>query len=42
MFVLKDGERLYLKPWEYNAALIMTELANIVKRTGGRVQQVDF
>jgi hypothetical protein len=36
--VTKDGERLYLKAWEYNAARIITELANIVKNHGGRVK----
>lgn len=36
--VLNDGERLYLRAWEYNAARILTELANIVKNHGGRVK----
>jgi hypothetical protein len=36
--VTKDGERLYLRAWEYNAARIITELANIVKNHGGRVK----
>lgn len=36
--VLKDGERLYLNAWEYNAARIITELANIVKNHDGRVK----
>ena len=36
--VIKDGERLYLRAWEYNAARIMTELANIVNNHGGRVK----
>ena len=36
--VVKDGERLYLRAWEYNAARIITELANIVNNHGGRVQ----
>jgi hypothetical protein len=36
--VMKDGERLYLRAWEYNAARIITELANIVKNHGGRVK----
>lgn len=35
--VLKDGERLSLRAWEYNAARIMSELASIVKNQGGRV-----
>ena len=38
MTVLKDGERLYLDSWNYNAALILTELAKIVKNYGGRVK----
>lgn len=36
--VTKDGERLYLRAWEYNAARIITELANIVNNHGGRVK----
>lgn len=36
--VIKDGERLYLRAWEYNAARIISELANIVKNHGGRVE----
>lgn len=36
--VLNDGERLYLRAWEYNAARILTELANIVNKHGGRVK----
>ncbi|HPJ12935.1 MAG TPA: hypothetical protein PLV00_06080 [Caldisericia bacterium] len=36
--VWKDGERLYLRAWEYNAARIITELANIVENHGGRVK----
>lgn len=36
--VTKDGKRLYLRAWEYNAARIITELANIVKNHGGRVK----
>ncbi len=36
--VLNDGERLYLRAWEYNAARILTELAAIVKNHGGRVK----
>jgi len=38
MFALKDGERLYLSSWEYNAMLIINELARIVKESGGRVK----
>ena len=36
--VIKDGERLYLRAWDYNAARIISELANIVKNRGGRVE----
>lgn len=36
--VIKDGTRLYLRAWEYNAARIMSELANIVTNHGGRVK----
>lgn len=35
---MRDGERLYLRAWEYNTARIITELANIVKNHGGRVK----
>ena len=36
--VTKDGTRLYLTTWEYNAARIITELAKIVKNHDGRVK----
>lgn len=36
--VIKDGERLYLRAWEFNAARIISELASIVKNHGGRVK----
>lgn len=36
--VFNDGERLYLRAWEYNAARIITELAQIVQNHGGRVK----
>lgn len=36
--VTKDGERLYLRAWEYNAARIITELARIIENHGGRVK----
>ena len=36
--IMKDGERLYLRAWEFNAARIITELANIVTNHGGRVK----
>lgn len=37
MYVLYEGERLYLSAWEYNAARVLTELARIVKNNGGTV-----
>ncbi len=36
--VRKDGERLYLRAWEYNAARIISELAKIVENHRGRVK----
>ena len=36
--VMNDGERLSLRVWEFNAARIITELANIVNNHGGRVK----
>ena len=36
--VTKDGTRLYLKSWEYNAARIITELARVIENHGGRVK----
>ncbi len=36
--VTKNGKRLYLRTWEYNAARIITELSNIVSNHGGRVK----
>lgn len=38
MIVIRENERLYLKSWEYNAARVITELANIVTTAGGRVR----
>lgn len=38
MFVTRDGERLYLTSWQYNAMLIIDELARIVEEAGGRVK----
>lgn len=38
MYVSRDNERLYLRSWEYNAALILAELAKIVENKGGRVK----
>ena len=36
--IMNDGERLYLRTWEFNAARIITELAHIVNNHGGRVK----
>lgn len=36
--VMKENERLYFDSWNYNAALIMSELAKIIKNNGGRVK----
>lgn len=38
MIVTKDNERLYLPAWGYNAARIMTELAQIIVNNGGKVK----
>lgn len=37
MLATKDNQRLYLNSWNYNAALILTKLAQIVKQNGGEV-----
>lgn len=36
--VTKENERLYLRSWEYNAALIISRLAEKVTKEGGRVK----
>ena len=36
--VTREDQRLYLTSWEYNAALIMSELAKIVENHGGKVK----
>ena len=38
MYITQNNERLYLRTWEYNAARILTELANIVKSYNGKVK----
>lgn len=38
MYITHNNERLYLRTWEYNAARILTELANIVKSCNGTVK----
>ena len=37
MFVQHENQKLYLKPWEYNACRIMSALANVVAEKGGVV-----
>ena len=39
--VLKDNTRLYLRTWEYNVAQVMTKLAEIVSKEGGRVSPIN-
>lgn len=36
--VTREDQRLYLPSWQYNAALIMSELAKIVENHGGKVK----
>lgn len=38
MYITHDGQRLYLNSWNYNAALIFSELAKIIENAGGRVK----
>lgn len=38
MYISKDGERLYLRSYKYNVALILSQLAKIVENYGGRVK----
>lgn len=38
MIVTQENQRLYPATWEYNAAKITTELAQIVENNGGRVR----
>lgn len=38
MIVTKDNERLYLTSWSYNAARIVSRLAELVIERGGRVK----
>lgn len=40
--VLKDGERLYLKNWEYNMARVISELAKMVQDRGGRCKRLPY
>lgn len=36
--IVLEGTRLYLRAWEYNAVLMMTALAELVRSKGGRVK----
>ena len=38
MIITRENERLYLTSWNYNAALVLSELAKIVINNGGRVK----
>ena len=38
MIVTENNTRLYLSSWEYNGALILSRLAEIVKSKGGKVK----
>ena len=38
MIVTKENERLFCKTWTYNAARILSELAQVVENNGGRVK----
>lgn len=38
MFFMREGEKLYLRNWEYNTALMLDELEKIVVNMGGTVK----
>ena len=38
MIITRENERLYLTSWNYNAALVLSELAKIVINNGGNVK----
>ena len=38
MIVTKENEKLYLNNWNYNTALIISRLAQVVENNGGRVK----
>ena len=40
--VYKDGQRLYLNSWEYNAARIISKLAELVESAGGKVKPMHY
>ena len=39
MMFTQDNQTLYLGAWEYNAALILEELATIIKNNGGTIKE---
>lgn len=41
MIVTQEKQRLYLGSWEYNAARILSKLAEIVEGNGGRVKPLN-
>lgn len=41
MIVTQEKQRLYLGSWEYNAARILSKLAEIVEDNGGRVKPLN-
>lgn len=38
MYISYDGQRLYLRNWEYNSARILRELVKIIENNGGEVK----
>ena len=41
MFFTQDNQTLYLDSWEFNAALILEELAQIIENNGGTIKAKD-
>ena len=39
MFFMKNGDKLYLRNWEYNTALMLDELEKIIVAADGRVKE---
>lgn len=37
MYISHEGQRLYLRSWDYNCARVFTRLAEIVKSKGGKI-----
>lgn len=40
MYISKENEKLYLRPYDFNMCRIMTVLAKIIKDHGGRVKPI--